>query len=98
MKEKTNGFIDDLIKTFELDERITNLKNEKEKLLSNKRFIEKIERLKTLDIYSNEYKELKKELFEDSDFVLYKQLENEISLLILEINQKLNTLTDKKGC
>lgn len=98
MKEKTNEFIDDLIKTFELDERITNLKNEKEKLLSNKKFIEKIERLKTLDIYSNEYKKLKKELFEDSDFVLYKQLENEINLLILEINQKLNTLTDKKGC
>ena len=98
MKEKTNEFIDDLIKTFELDERIINLKNEKEKLLSNKEFIEKLDKLKTLDIYSNEYKVLKKELFKEPDFVLYKQLENEINLLILEINQKLNTLTDKKGC
>ena len=98
MKEKTNEFIDDLIKTFELDERITKLKNEKAKLLSNKEFIEKVNKLKSLDIYSNEYKEIKKELFKNSDFVSYKQLENEINLLILEINQKLNTLTDKKGC
>ncbi len=98
MKEKTNEFIDDLIKSFELDERITNLKNEKEKLLSNKDFIKKLEKLKILNIYSNEYKELKKELFKNPNFVLYKQLENEINLLILKINQKLNTLTDKKGC
>ena len=98
MKEKTNEFINDLIKTFELDERITNLKNKKEKLLSEKEFVEKIEKFKTLDIYSNEYKNLKKELFQDPDFVTYKQLENELNLLILEINQKLNTLTDKKGC
>lgn len=98
MKEKTNEFIDDLIKSFELDERITNLKNEKEKLLSNKDFIKKLEKLKILNIYSNEYKELKKELFKNPNFVLYKQLENEINLLILEINQKLNTLTDKRGC
>jgi len=98
MKEKTNEFVDDLIKTFELDERITNLKNEKKSLLSNKEFLEKIERLKTLDIYSNEYKELKKDLFKDQHFVTYKQIENELNLLILDINQKLNTLTDKKGC
>jgi len=98
MKEKTNEFIDDLIKAFELDERITTLKKQKQLLLSNQEFINKMEKLRTLDIYSNEYKELKKELFKDPIFILYKQVENELNLLILEINQKLNTLTDRRGC
>lgn len=97
MKEKTNEFIDDLIKAFELDERITILKNEKQLLLSNQEFRDKLKRLKTLDIYSNEYKEVKKELFKDPHFVLYKQVENELNLLILEINQKLKNLTDERG-
>lgn len=97
MREKTNQFLDDLIKTFELDERITMLKNTKQKILSNPDFIKKIERLRSLGIYSNEYKDLKKELFEDSNFVLYKQLENELNLLIMEINQKLKNLTDERG-
>lgn len=98
MKEKTNEFINDLIKTLELDEKITTLKKEKQQLLSNQEFIKKIEKLKTLDIYSNEYKELKQELFNDSHFRTYKQLENELNLLIMEINQKLKQLTEERGC
>ena len=98
MKEKTNEYINELIRIIDQDKRIIDIKKNKEKLLLNEAFIEKLNKLKTLDIYSSEYKTLKKELFDNSDFVLYKQLENDINLLILEINQKLNTLTDKKGC
>lgn len=98
MKEKTNEFLDDIIKAFELDERITTLKNLKQKILSNSDFTKKLERLKKLDIYTNEYKELKKELFKDNNFILYKQTENELNLLIMEINQKLKSLTDERGC
>ena len=97
MKEKTNEFMIDLLKTLELDERITYLKNQKQHLLSNKTLMDKINKLKTLDIYSNEYKELKKDLFNDSGFVEYKKVENELNLLILEINQRLNKLTDERG-
>lgn len=98
MKEKTNEFIYDLIKTLELDERITTLKNVKQQLLSSQEFMKKIEKLKTLDIYSSRYTELKKELFNDPHFGTYKQLENELNLLIMEINQKLSKLTDERRC
>lgn len=97
MKDETNKFIDELLKVLEFDERVTYLKNKKEILLSNKELISKINKLKTLDIYSSEYKNLKQELFKNPDFVEFKQVENEINLLILEINKKLNNLTDERG-
>lgn len=98
MKEETNKFIDELLETLEFDERIARLKNKKQILLSNKELMKNIEKLKSLDIYSDEYKNLKQELFKNFDFVEFKQLENEINLLIMEINQRLNNLTDERGC
>jgi len=98
MREKTNEFIDDIIKTFELDEKVTILKNEKQLLLTDEEFIKKLNKLKSLDIYSKEYKSIKKDLFQDSHFVRYKQIENELNLLIMEINQRLKKLTDERGC
>lgn len=97
MKEKTNEFLNDLLKCFELDERITMLKNKKQILLSDKNLINNIKKLKKLDIYSDEYKKTKQDLFKNPDFVAFKQLENELNLLILEINKKLNKLTDERG-
>lgn len=98
MEEKTNELIDNLLKCFEFDERIIALKNYKSKILSNKELIDKIGKLKTLDIYSSEYKNLKQELFKNPDFVEFKHLENELNLLILSINQKLSKLVDERGC
>ena len=37
-------------------------------------------------------------LFQNPDFIEFKHLENEINLLILEINQKLKTLTNERSC
>ena len=48
--------------------------------------------------YSDEYKELKKELFLNQDYVEYQHLENEIQLLILEMNQRLKKLTNERKC
>lgn len=98
MNEKLENNLDELIDILEKDERITELSNLKEKLFNNNSFLEKINKLKYLDIYSNEYKNLKKELFSNEDFIKYKQLENEINILIMQINQKLKTLTDERGC
>lgn len=97
MKENTNIFINDILNCLELDERITRLKNKKEIILSNNNLINNINKLKNLNKYSYEYKELKEELFNNEDFVEFKQLENEINLLILEINQKLKRLTNERG-
>lgn len=98
MREEINEIVNELIEIIDSDERIIELKKKKEKLLSNKDLINNIEKLRNLDIYSTEYKELKQELFKNSDFIEFKQLENEINLIILEINQRLNTLTNERSC
>ncbi len=98
MKEELNLKIDKLIEVLDNDSRFQKLVSIKEKLLNDSEILAKIDKLKELDIYSNEYKSLKKELFEDKDFVAYKELENEIDFLILEINKKLRVLTDERRC
>lgn len=98
MIEKIEEQLDDLINILDTNPNIIKEIELKNKLLSNNDLLNKIEKLKTLDIYSNEYKELKKEIFNNKDFVEYKHLENEINLMILEINKRLNKLTDKKEC
>ena len=67
-------------------------------LNNDKSLMSKIESLKNLDQYSTKYKDIKLDLFKDPKFAEYKELENEINILILEINQKLKTLTDERGC
>lgn len=98
MKDELDLKIDNLINLLDNDPRIIKLVEKKEKLLNNKELITKITKLKELDIYSDEYKKLKKELFENEDFVSYKELETEINYLILEINKKLRTLTNERRC
>lgn len=98
MKEELNLKIDNLINLLNNDSRIIKLEEEKCKLLNNKGLLDKIDKLKRLDKYSIEYKELKNELFSDKDFVLFKELENEINYLILEINGKLKKLTNERRC
>lgn len=86
--------MEELLKLLEKDERVILLKEKKNQLLKDKKLIDKINKLKELDKYSNEYKKIKIELFNVDTFVEFKQLENEINLLILEINNKLKELTE----
>lgn len=88
----------ELIEILERDERITYLKNKKAELLNDNDFMSKVNKLRNLDKYSNEYIELKVELFKNPTFIEFKRLENEINILIMEINQRLKTLTDERGC
>lgn len=98
MKEMLNLKIDNLINLLDNDSRIISLLDEKNKILGNQELIDKISKLKTLNKYSIEYKKLKNELFNNFDFVSFKEMENEINYLILEINSRLRTLTDERRC
>lgn len=42
--------------------------------------------------------EVKKEIFNNKSYVEYKNLENEINLLILKINQELKKISSKGKC
>ncbi len=98
MKAEIDDKIKEIVSLLEKDERINSLKRNKQKLLYDEIFLEKIKKLQELDIYSEEYKNLKKELFQNPDFMEFKHLENEIHLLILAINQKLKKLTEERSC
>ena len=65
----------------------------RQNISNNKELVEKIEKYNLtknnnlrLDIYS--YKEIQE----------YKEKENELNLMILEINKKLKTITNKRSC
>jgi len=98
MNEEINKKIDSLIVLLDNDARMIKLVEKKNKILKNKELLEKVNELKSLDSYSNNYKLLKQELFNDEDFVSFKELENEINYLILEINNKLRKLTNERRC
>ena len=90
--------MEELLKLLDNDERVIKLKKLKNKLFLDQELLDKVSRLQHLDIYSDEYKELKKELFLNQDYVEYQHLENEIHLLILEMNQRLKKLTNERKC
>ena len=96
--KKINNKVDELINILNNDCRIKRLYELKVELNNDKSLMSKIESLKILDQYSTEYKDIKLDLFKNPKFVEYKELENEINILILEINQKLKTLTDERSC
>lgn len=65
------------------------------------------EQLRSLDQYTNEYKELKikydhvtKSLLSNETYTLFKELEREVNLFVMYCNTKLKELfgLDEKGC
>ena len=88
----------EVIEVLENDPRISRFKMVKTELLNDFLFVNKLNKLKQMDIYTNEYRKMKLELFEYPLFLEFKQLENEINLLILEINNKLKELTNERSC
>ncbi len=96
--KKINDKVEELIDILNNDRRVKRLKVLKKELNKDEELISKIEYLKKLDQYSVDYRNLKKELFQNPKFVEYKELENEISIIILEINRKLKNLTNERSC
>lgn len=90
-----------------LDEVIDLIKNDKDYIefkrlekvvLSNKELLDKINKLKTIDKYDNNYLKLKTDILNNKDYKDYKRLENEFYLFIKEINNKLNSLKETSCC
>lgn len=90
--------ISDFLDKLKIDDTIYEYIKQKRKVLENKELLKKIEKIHNLDIYSEEYRCIKHELFQNSDYKKYLELENKIFYLILEINQELKSLTGKRGC
>ena len=98
MREEIEEKLDNLIDLLDKDSRIIDITNLKDKVINDEELINKIHKLNELDKYSDEYKDVKKELFNNEDFVSFKELETEINYLILGINSKLKELTNERRC
>ncbi len=90
--------LDDLINVIDADSRIREITKLKAKLTNNNQIVSEIDKINEFDIYSEQFKNSKKELYNNSDYVKYQKLENEIHFLILDINSRLNRLTDGRRC
>lgn len=92
--------LDQLILIFENSKEIKILNTLKKEIYENKEIKEKIEEFNLIrnDYYNSNYVALKKEILDIEIIKEYKEIENDLFLLTLEINKKLNNLIDKKGC
>ena len=92
--------LDELINIFENSDEIKELNKLKEDILNDLEIKEKIDRFNIIkdNIYSSEVIEIRKDLLENKKINRYKELENNLLLLTMSINKKLNTLINKKGC
>lgn len=98
MNLELNIKVSNFLEILKNDSLIQEYIEQKKKVLENKELLKKVEKIHNLDVYSEEYKCIKHELFQNDDYKRYLELENELFYLILEINQELKTLTGKRGC
>lgn len=84
--------LDEITDSINEDSLIKEYRIKKKEVLEDSELTSKIDALKKLDIYSNEYKKLKEEITSNKKFSKYKELEAEVYLLLLTINKKLNRL------
>lgn len=96
MDEKVIELLDEITDIIKNDKLFLEFKDAKKELEEDKILIDKIEKLKKMDIYSEDYLFLKKEIMTDEKYVKYNTLENKIYLLVLKVNQSLNTLKNEE--
>ena len=90
--------LDEIEAIFKGDKELFELKKLKGKIENDKELINKIETIKTMDKYDDNYLSLKKEILNNRDYKRFNELENDLYLLIQNINIKLNSLREKSGC
>ena len=92
--------IDELINIFEESNEIKRIDELKQEIYQDsniKKDIDTFNKIKD-NPYSSELIGIRKRLLNNPTIKEYKQIENELLLITLSINQKLNNLISKKGC
>jgi len=87
--------LEELIDIFEHSSEIKKIKELKEEIKSDEKLKKLLEeyRNKSDDLYTTEKVEIKRAIINNEKVSEYKKLENQLYLLVLMINKKLNTLT-----
>lgn len=99
MNEKILEELDALFNNLDKCDEIIKIKKLKEQIKTDKELKNLLEKYHSIDNkYSKEYVDLKKKIIENPIINEYRSLENELYFTVLEMNKKLNKLTDKKRC
>ena len=90
--------LDEITNIIDNDKDIKEYKELEKRILNNKELLKKIDKLKSINSYGNDYIELKKEILSNKDYSRYLELEKKLFFDIKDINNKLNCLLEKSGC
>ena len=90
--------LDEITNIINNDKDIKEYKELEKRILNNKELLKKIDKLKSINSYGNDYIELKKEILLNKDYSRYLELEKKLFFDIKDINNKLNCLLEKSGC
>lgn len=88
--------IDEIMEALEQDADIKKMKELKHHILANSHLMNKIEKVKRMSSYSDEYVKLKKEIMENEDFKEYKRIEKKLNQIVNIINKRLNDLVKEQ--
>lgn len=85
--------LDNLIKQIDNEKCVKNIKKLNKEVFKDKELIDLVTKYNlTKDI------KIKKELFSNQKFQLYKEMETEVNLLIMKINSKLKEISKGSSC
>ena len=90
--------LDEITNIIDNDKDIKEYKELEKRILNNKELLKKIDKLKSINSYGNDYIELKKEILLNKDYSRYLELEKKLFFDIKDINNRLNCLLEKSGC
>ena len=100
MSEDIKLKLDELIYSIENDLKVLKLKKLKKEIYEDeclKSDLERFNQIKDLE-YSSEYISLKSKIIENPKVSEYRNLENELYFIVLQMNKQLNELVERKGC
>ena len=99
MNEKIFEKLEQLYTEINNCEEIKKLLELKNKIYNDTDLKEKLEKCKnSVNKYDSYYVAVKKEIIDNPLIKEYRELENELYFIVLEMNRKLNSLINKKGC
>ena len=92
--------IDELIKIFDNSEEIKRMKELKKIIYKDPTLKNRLEQFNDIrdNVHDEKFLELKREVLAIDHVKEYKKMENELYLLTLEMNNRLNRLTNDKRC
>lgn len=98
MNEMLLNKLDEFYEEINNNDLIKELLELKNKIYSDGELKELLDKYRNSNKYDPEYISLKGKIINNPLVSRYREIENELYFTTLEINQKLNTLVDKKVC